>query len=294
MRRPAVGLLWNPACPEVLDAAPGLVDFVEVMPDRLWYDFGEGAPDRFFHASAAIVELRRVAERHAIRGHGIGLSLPSAMPLDAAVLEQVEGAHRTLGFAAFSEHLSLFLVPGASVPNAQAGLGLPVLHDEETLGIVAAKVRDLQALLGVPIALENGTIFSEIPDPPMSEPAFLNRLHRETGCNALVDLHNLHANVLNLGWSADAWLEEIDPGIVTEIHVAGGDWLHGVYTDSHSNRSPGPVQDLLWRWAPRFPNLEAITFEYHESYHRRIGTGGVIAELEWMHAVAERCVAVPA
>ncbi|MFN7176678.1 MAG: DUF692 family multinuclear iron-containing protein [Thermaurantiacus sp.] len=289
MPRPSVGLLWNPACPQVLDTAPQLVDFVEVVPDRLWYDFGEGAPERFFHASAAVEALRRVAERHAMRGHGIGLSLPSAMPLDEAVLDQMDGAHRTLGFAAFSEHLSLFLVPGSSVPNAQAGLGLPVLHDEQTLDIVAQKVRRLQALLGIPIALENGTIFTEMPDPPMTEPAFLNRLHAETGCNALLDLHNLHANVLNLGWSADAWLEEVNPAIVTEIHVAGGDWLHGVYTDSHSNRSPGPVQQLLEGWAPRFPNLEAITFEYHESYHRRIGTAGVVAELEWMHAVAERC-----
>jgi uncharacterized protein (UPF0276 family) len=266
-----------------------LVDFVEVVPDRLWYDFGAGERPRFFHASAAIEILRGLGRP--IRGHGIGLSLPSAMPLDPAVLDQVAAAAEWLGFEAFSEHLSLFLVPGASVPNAQAGLGLPVLHDEETLAIVAEKVDLLRARLGVPIALENGTIFTAMPEPPMSEPGFLNRLNRACGADALLDLHNLHANCLNLGWNAEAWLGELDPSLVTEIHVAGGDWLHGHYTDSHSNRSPPEVRALLERWAPRFPRLAAITFEYHESYHARIGLDGLADEFAWLHAVAESCAA---
>ena len=37
---PMVGLLYNPAVPLVLDALGARVDFVEVIPDRLWYDFG--------------------------------------------------------------------------------------------------------------------------------------------------------------------------------------------------------------------------------------------------------------
>jgi hypothetical protein len=268
-----------------------LVDFVEVVPDRLWYDFGAGERPRFFHASAAIAALR--ALDRPIRGHGIGLSLPSAIPLDPEVVDQVAAMRDCLGFEAFSEHLSLFLVPGASVPNAQAGLGLPVLHDEETLAIVAEKVAVLRTRLGIPVAIENGTIFTAMPEPEMSEPGFLNRLHRECGADTLLDLHNLHANCLNLGWDADEWLGELDPALVTEIHVAGGDWLHGHYTDSHSNRAPPEVRALLERWAPRFPRLEAITFEYHESYHRRIGIAGLAAEFAWLHEVAASC-AVPA
>lgn len=281
-----VGLLYSPAIPAVLDAAGELVDFVEIIPDRLWYDFGAGAPDRFAHARGAIEQLRKYTESRAAVGHGIGLSLPSAMPLDEALLDQVAASHRCLDYRWYSEHLSMFLTPDGSVPNAQAGMGLPMVHDSETLDIVGGKVRQLQDALGVPLLLENGTIFSAIPDPDMSEPEFMNRLHAQTGCGLLLDLHNLYANSLNLGWDAGDYLRSLEPGIVVEIHLAGGDWLMSHYTDSHSRRTPETIWEWLREWGPRFPNLAAITFEYHESYHKRIGLQGVIEELEAMHLCA--------
>lgn len=289
--KPLVGLLYNPAVPAVLDAAGTLVDHIEIIPDRLWYDFGMGAAHRFSHAHAAIAELEHYAARHAVIGHGIGLSLPSAMPIDLALLDEVAASHRHFGYRWYSEHLSMFLAPGGTVPNAQAGMGLPVVHDDETLDIVAGKLAQMRDALGVELALENGTIFSAIPDPDLTEPEFMNRLHARTGCKMLLDLHNLYANTLNLGWSADAYLGALNREIVLEIHLAGGDRLKGHHTDSHSQRTPAPVWEWLATWGPRFPNLAAITFEYHESYHHRIGLDGVVAELEAMHAAADAIVA---
>ncbi len=285
---PMVGLLYNPAIPLVLDALGARVDFVEVIPDRLWYDFGVNARSRFSHAQVAIDELRRYANDRRVIGHGIGLSLPSAMPLDQGLLDEVVASHRSLNYQWYSEHLSMFLVPGGSIPNAQAGMGLPVVLDDETLELVGNKVRQLGEALDLPILLENSTIFSAIPEPDMSEPAFFNRLNVETGCGMLLDLHNLYANTLNLGISADEYLSEINPEIVREIHLAGGDWLKGHYTDSHSRKTPSPVWEWAHKWAPRFPNLAAITFEYHESYHRRIGIEGLAEEIELMHELAQQ------
>ena len=285
---PMVGLLYNPAIPLVLEAIGERVDFVEVIPDRLWYDFGVAARDRFHHAHVAVDELRRYCRGREVIGHGIGLSLPSAMPLDDALLDAVVASQRTFNYRWYSEHLSMFLVPHGSVPNAQAGMGLPVVLDDETLALVSDKIRRLQQALERPILLENATIFSSIPEPDMSEPAFFNRLHAATGCGMLLDLHNLYANTLNLGLSAEDYLAEIDPAIVVEIHLAGGDWLKGHYTDSHSRPTPAPVWQWAENWAPRFPNLAAITFEYHESYHKRLGLAGVAEEIERMHALARR------
>jgi uncharacterized protein (UPF0276 family) len=287
---PMVGLLYNPAIPLVLDALGPRVDFVEVVPDRLWYDFGVESAERFSHARLAIDELRRRTADRRVVGHGIGLSLPSAMPLDLGLLDEVVASHRYLRYEWYSEHLSMFLVPHASIPNAQAGMGLPVVLDDETLAIVAAKVRVLSEALGRPVLLENSTIFSAIPEPDMSEPAFFNRLHAESGCGMLLDLHNLYANTVNLGLSAEEYLAEIEPGIVREIHLAGGDWLKGHYTDSHSRRTPPPVWEWAREWAPRFPNLSAITFEYHESYHERISLAGLAEEIELMHDLARHAV----
>lgn len=286
--RPLVGLLYNPAIPLVLDALGARVDFVEVIPDRLWYDFGVGAAQRFSHARAAIDELRRYAEDRAVIGHGIGLSLPSAMPLDEGLLDEVAASHRTFDYRWYSEHLSMFLVPNRSIPNAQAGMGLPVVLDEETLALIGGKVKRLGDALGTRILLENSTIFSPIPEPDMSEPAFFNRLHAETGCGVLLDLHNLYANTLNQGISGEAYLAELDPEVVVEIHLAGGDPLKDFHTDSHSRPTPTPVWAWAHEWAPRFPNLAAITFEYHESYHKRLGLEGIARELDLMHALAAR------
>jgi uncharacterized protein (UPF0276 family) len=171
-----VGLLYNPAVPIVLDAIGERVDFVEVIPDRLWYDFGVGEKYRFSHSTAAIETLQRHAQSRAVIGHGIGLSLPSAMPLDEALLDEVVASHRMLNYRWYSEHLSMFLVPNRSIPNAQAGMGLPVVLDAETLGLVGDKVTCLAEALGTAVLLENSTIFSAVPEQDMSEPRSVPRV----------------------------------------------------------------------------------------------------------------------
>jgi uncharacterized protein len=124
--RPLVGLLYDPAVADVIDSAGALVDAVEVIPERLWYDFSSAATPRFQRIEAAVATLQERVEGRVVIGHGIGMSLPSAMPLDDALLDQVVAVAAELNFAWYSEHLSMFLTPRGSVPNAQAGLGLPV------------------------------------------------------------------------------------------------------------------------------------------------------------------------
>src|SRR5690349_20406289 len=150
LMRPAVGLLYNPATPDVVAHAPELVEYLAVMPDRLWFDFGPHATGRRFHRTlGALEELKRVARRRKVAGHGIGLSLPSAIPLDEGFVAAVAGISADLGgFLWYSEHLSVFLTPQGSVPNAQAGLGLPMAYDEEMFALVSSKLRRLRMLLG--------------------------------------------------------------------------------------------------------------------------------------------------
>jgi uncharacterized protein (UPF0276 family) len=289
MASPLVGLLYNPTAAPVIAQAGNLVDYVEVIPDRLWYDFGPAAVPRFRRVDNLVEDLRDAIGGRTTAGHGIGLSLPSDLALDDAMLAEVAWFVREFGFAWYSEHLSAFLVPGRAVPNAQAGLGLPVQLSAESLALVANKVRKLQAVFGVPILLENGAIFAPIPEMEMDEPEFFNRLWEDTGCEVLLDLHNLHVNAVNLGIDARAYIEALRPEAVGEIHVAGGDWLQQFYTDSHSRPTPDQVWELAHDYAPTFPSLRAITFEWHESYFDRLGVDGIAHELETMRAIALRC-----
>jgi uncharacterized protein (UPF0276 family) len=297
-----VGLLYNTTAPLLLRHAPSLVQAIAAMPDRLWFDLGSdpagiaAAGGRRFHAAqGAIDELASFAGSRVLAAHGLGLSLPSAMPLDDAMLTEAAAIGAQLGgFAWYSEHLSLFVTPKGSVPNAQAGLGLPVLHDDECFAIVIAKLARMQAALRCPLLLENGAFFTPVPDAPGTEAGFLNRLWQGGHCGTLLDLHNLHANERNGLGRAEDYLGELDLDAVLEVHLAGGDDDAGFYMDSHAAVSPPEVSELAHAWLPRCRNLRAITFEYQESYHDAIGLQALVAELERMHELADRCAGADA
>jgi len=237
--------------------------------------------------TGAIDELKECAAGRVLGGHGIGLSLPSAIPIDMAMVAEVASLALELKFQWYSEHLSMFLVANGSVPNSQAGLGLPVAYDEETFDIVKEKLAILRTALGCDLMLENGAIFTPVPDTEMSEPEFLNRLYAELNCGTLLDLHNLYVGLLNGVSSPVEYLEQLNPDCVMEIHLAGGHELAGFYTDSHSTLTPADVWSWAYQFGPRFRNLRAIVFEFHESYFEKLGLRGIMGELERMRELAE-------
>ena len=290
IERALVGLLNNPVVPAVVAHAPDLVEYIDVIPDRLWYDFefGEAGGRRFRRVTGAIEELKQCAVGRVLGGHCIGLSLPSAIPLDLAMAHEVASLARELEFQWFSEHLSMFLVAHGSVPNAQAGLGLPVAFDEESFEIIRRKLAILKPMLGCRLLMENTAVFTPVPDSDMSEPQFLNRLYSEADCGMLLDLHNLYVGQQNGVLSPRQYLEQINPACVEEIHIAGGDELAGFYTDSHSGLTPPEVWEWAYEFGPRFENLRAIVFEFHESYFEKLGMQGIVEELERMHQLADR------
>jgi uncharacterized protein len=286
--KPLVGLLYNPAVPAVVEYAPDLVEYIEVIPDRLWYDLGaeDASGRRFRNVRGAIEELKRCSEGRVVAGHGIGLSLPSAIRLDLPQVEHIARLASDLGFQWYSEHLSMFLVARGSVPNSQAGLGLPVPYDKDTLDLLRPKLRTLRDATGCGLLMENGAFFAQIPDMPMTEPEFLNLIHAELDCGTLLDLHNLYVGWRNGGPDPCAYLEQLDADIVKEIHLAGGDVIAGFYTDSHSDITPRDVWSYAYTMAPKLRHLRAITFEFHESYFAKIRLEGVVAELERLHELA--------
>ncbi len=291
--KPLIGMLYNPAVPAVIAYAPSLVDYIAIIPDRLWYDFGreDATGERFRLVGGAIDELRRCAKGRVLAGHGIGLSLPSAISLDLAQVEQIARLASELEFQWYSEHLSMFLVARGSVPNSQAGLGLPVPYDVETLGILQPKLRTLCEAVECQLLMENGAFFTHIPDMPMTEPVFFKRLHSELRCGMLLDLHNLYVGSRNGGTPITTYLAQLDPEIVQEIHLAGGDLIAGFYTDSHSDVTPIELWSHAHALAPKLCNLRAITFEFHESYFAKLRLEGIVAELERLHELGDavRC-----
>jgi uncharacterized protein (UPF0276 family) len=293
IKKPLVGLLYNPSVPSVLSHAGSLVNYLAVVPERLWFDLGRDAiGGRFRKIDDAIDQMKRCVDGRVVSGHGVGLSLPTETPLDTELLDEIAVLASELNFAWYSEHLTMFLTPHADAQSVQAGLALPIVYDDETFEMLSSKILQVQTKLNCNLLLENGSIFTSIPEMEMTEPRFLNRLYRETGCGVLLDLHNLYVTARHGNVDPEEYLAEIDPAAVVEIHMAGGDELMGFYTDSHSRLASEPLWSWAYEFAPRFTRLRAITFEYHESYFEVLEVGGIAAQLERMHELAEHCTSV--
>jgi uncharacterized protein (UPF0276 family) len=272
-----VGLVYGSALAPVLAPTAGLVDTVSLIPETLWHE-SAGTP-RYSWIPGAVRLFDAAVGLTPTVFHGVGLSIASGLALDLEHLDQIAEAADRYRPLWYSEHLSAFRVSDGAGGSAHAGVGLPVPFDANTLEFLIPKVAGTMARLGVPVLLENSAIYVDVPGAELTEPQFLNRLCGATGAGVLLDLHNLFVNEVNLGWQAEQYLAELDLGLVTEIHVAGGELMGRWYTDAHSGRCPDRVWQLLDLVVAAAPKLELITFEMHESRVAQIGLSGVIEQL---------------
>jgi uncharacterized protein (UPF0276 family) len=201
------------------------------------FDVLEITIDHCFYAGPAQRrQIYELVERIPLTAHGIGLSIGTDCPLDPAYLDQVGIIVERLKAPAYSEHLAFTRVPGRDLGNL-----LPLPRTEAVAEQVVAKIRDIRSRLGVPFLLENIANIFEWPQSTLSEAAFINLICRESGAGLLLDIENLHLNSRNHRFDAGEFLDALSPGLVQEIHMAGGiavrDASSGasILADSHSH-----------------------------------------------------------
>jgi len=147
---------------------------------------------------------------------------------------------------AYSEHLAFTRVPGRET----AAL-MPLPKTEAVAEQIIAKVRTVQSRVPFPFLLENITYVFEWPDSKMSDAEFLNLICRETGAGLLLDVENVYLNATNHGFDPHSFIDALDPGLVREMHMAGGVAISDaslakpLLADSHSHPVPEAALDLL-------------------------------------------------
>ena len=231
-----VGIGWRHAhYGELLQTQPGL-DFIEVHSENF---FGEGG--------AALAVLKQARGRYPVSLHGVGLALGSAAGIDpwhlaklAALVAQIDPV-RVSDHACFARNTAL-----------HAADLLPVPFNQAALDVMCANVQQVQDRLKRPLLVENLSAYISFNSCDRSETAFLADLARRTGCGLLVDVNNIYVNALNAriaGSDADpvaaclAWLDQIPPSAVGELHVAGHIDCGDIVIDDHGSR----VCDEVWR-----------------------------------------------
>jgi len=212
----------------ILDERPD-VDWFEVLSDN--YMNTEGRP---------LYYLDRVAERYPVVLHGVGLSIGSTDPLDRNYLNQLKALRDRSGARWVSDHMAWTGVHGRFGHDLY-----PMPMTDASVRHMAARVRQVQDVLGAPLLLENPSTYLRLSSgaPELSEGDFIAALAEEADCALLLDVNNLFVNASNHGFDPYACLRRIPLDRVVQFHVAGHSQADGYLADTHV----GPVPDPVWR-----------------------------------------------
>ena len=224
-------------------AAPPPLAFVEVHSENFFADGG-----------AALGVLHRAREQWPVSLHGVGLGLGSAAGIDPWHLDRLEALARRIEPLRVSDHASFARAPRRSGAVAlHANDLLPIAFTDAALAIMVANVQQVQDRLARPLLVENLSAYLHWADDHIAEPDFFNLLARRSGCGLLLDVNNLVVNALNETPGDEAaavraacqWVDQIDPAIVGEIHLAGYDDSGGLVIDDHGSRVHPPVWQVF-------------------------------------------------
>jgi uncharacterized protein (UPF0276 family) len=275
---------------EVLRAGIGLraVHHREVLTRRPSVGWFEAHSENYFaRGGPARAVIEAVRRDYPLSLHGVGLSMGSTDPLDAAHLAEIVRLTRELEPMLVSEHLSWSSAGGRFTNDL-----LPLPYTEEALQHMVSRVEQVQDALGRQMLIENVSSYLQFAHSTLDEWDFLAELARQSGCGLLLDVNNVYVNAMNHGFDPLRFLDGIPPDVVQEMHLAG----HSVHTiggrevriDTHN----APVCDAVWQlygaalerfgpvptlieWDSEIPTLAVLVAEAHkadrvlETHHAR-------------------------
>ncbi len=237
-----VGLGWRSELAADLLRAPQVVDFVEVVAESCHVQ------SKLRREAVALSRMWPLAL------HGVKLSLGSADGVRLDRARMLGALARELGAPVISEHVAF-----TRGREREIGHLTPLPRTRAAVAVVARNVATTRRLLpDVPLLLENVAATFGWPDDEMDEATFYQEIVAATDCDMLLDLSNLWANATNEGLDPAAVLERFPLDRVAMVHLAGGEWDHGFYLDTHAAPLGEPVLELLRtlvRWRGPVPML---------------------------------------
>ena len=168
-----------------------------------------------FFPEARRAMLPALRREYPLLVHGLGLSRGTPGPLDRAVLDRFAGVVEAANPLWISEHIAF-----TRTPEVDLGHLNPVRPGLATLGILADHALELSERCGKPLLLENIASYLRL-EGEMPETEFLNLLCERSGCGLLLDVTNLYVNACNHGFDPMAWVREIDPAYIVQLHAVG-------------------------------------------------------------------------
>lgn len=218
------GLAWRPETAWLIDQRG--ITFSEVIAENI-------DPKRLPRALAASIERGLV-----VIPHGVNLGLGNAQLPDRARIDRLVAVAKALRAPLVSEHVAFTRAGGL-----QGSHFMPVPRNRAQLAVLVDNVKRVVDRLHVPLALENVAAPLAWPDDE-PEADFLGELVERTGVGLVLDVANLHANVVNHG-AVD--IERLPLDRVAYIHVAGGAHVDVMWRDTHAHAVTPAIAETLRR-----------------------------------------------
>lgn len=182
--------------------------------------------------------LDEILEQYQVVQHGVSLYLGNADPLDRDHLRRLRRLVERTRTPWLSDHLCWGSVDGTYSHDL-----LPMPYTWEAVRTAADKIRHLQDVLGIPVAVENVSSYAEFVDSEMSEWEFLNEVVERADCGILLDVNNIYVSSVNHGFDPHDYVNSIPSERVAQIHIAGHSRYERFIIDTHDH----PVIDPVWR-----------------------------------------------
>ncbi|WP_337841223.1 DUF692 domain-containing protein [Rheinheimera sp.] len=213
---------------EVIQQPQHGIDFFEVAPEN-WLPYGGAYQKKF----------RALTEQYPVICHGLSLSLGSPDPLDFAFLQQLKQFFAEHQITVYSEHLSYCSLDGHLYDL------LPIPFTEEAARYVAERIRQVQDVLEMRIAIENVSYYAA-PGQQMTELDFTKAVLELADCDLLLDVNNIYVNSVNHGYNASEFLAALPGQRIRYGHVAGHyRQSESLLIDTHGTEVADPVWQLL-------------------------------------------------
>jgi uncharacterized protein (UPF0276 family) len=213
---------------------------LEARGDELPVDFMEIAPENWMGVGGAFGRrFRELSARYPFVNHGLSLSIGSPAPLDREFLLALRRFLDEHGIRYYSEHLSYCSDEGHLYDL------MPIPFTEEAVHHVAARIREVQDLLGRRIAMENVSYYAA-PGQRMREIDFLKAVLQEADCELMLDVNNVYVNSINHRYDAKEFLRAVPAERVVYMHMAGHYVeAEDLRVDTHGADVSEPVWQLL-------------------------------------------------
>ncbi len=259
-RNDRFGIGWRPELAVGILENLDRIDVVEVIADD-YFD----APKQNTRA------LKTLAAQVPVVLHGVSLGAASTVPVEARRLERMARLVDWVQPEFWSEHLAFVRGGGLEIGHLAA--------PPRNAATVEGTVRNLRAardVVGTAPMMENIATLLPPPASDRDEAAWTGEILAASGCELLLDLHNVHANALNFGFDACQFIRRLPANRIGAIHLAGGRWISAPAGDSspcprrvlddHLHDVPDPVYELLEEIGARAPRPLTVILERDGEY----------------------------